>query len=534
MRALLVNARSPATYWSYDHSLPFVGKGAALPPLGLATLAALLPRTWELKILDLSLDPLRDDDLLWADAVLVSGMLVQADSMREVLARARSLGRRTVAGGPAPTSSPGAFPEADHVFRGEAEGRLALLVSALEDPGRPAPRILSPPEDGERPGLEDAPVPRFDLLDLRRYASYSIQVSRGCPFRCEFCDIIEMYGRVPRLKTADQVLAELEELWRVGGATSVFIVDDNFIGNRRAVAELLPRIASWQRDHGKPFDFFTEASLDLAARPELVEAMVGAGFSAVFVGVETPSAAALAGAGKTQNLRIDPSEAVLSLTRAGLEVFAGFIVGFDSDGPEIFDEQLAFISRLPLPMAMVGILGALPGTALWRRLEREGRLRSGQGGDQFGRANFRPTLDERVLLAGYRRLLASLYTAEAFYERCLSHVELARPLPSAPRAGVARTAARAVWRLGVKSPRRRHFWRLLARSLRRGPDAVARALALAIRGEHLIRYTAEVALPRLDRELALLEAGAAEPPPARPAAPFPAGANPPAVASSFA
>ncbi|HVP69279.1 MAG TPA: radical SAM protein [Anaeromyxobacteraceae bacterium] len=510
MRALLVNGRSPSTYWSYDFSLPFAGKEAALPPLGLATLAALLPDRWEIRMVDLQVDPLDDEDIRWADAVLVSGMLVQADSMREVVGRARALGRRTVVGGPAPTTSPGAFPEADHVFRGEAEGRLDVLVAALESPGLPAPRLLSPPGD-ERPSLDSSPVPRFDLLDLGRYASYSIQVSRGCPFRCEFCDIIEVYGRVPRLKSPRQVIAELDALLRAGGPASVFVVDDNFIGNRRAAAELLPRIAEWQGANGAPFDFYTEASLDLAAHPELVSSMVEAGFSAVFVGVETPSAESLRGAGKVQNLRVDPAEAVASLTRAGLEVLAGFIVGFDADGPDIFDRQEEFISRLPLPMAMVGILGALPGTALWRRLEREGRLRAGLTGDQFGRANFRPVLDERVLLRGYRRLLASLYAPGAFYDRCARHVAEARPLPSAPRPGLVRTVARVFWGLGIRSERRGHFWRLVLRSLPRGRDAVARALTLAIRGEHMIRYTAEVALPRLDAQLAALDEAAAAP-----------------------
>src|SRR6266545_1164046 len=375
MRALLVQAATPPTYWSYQHSLPFIAKKATLPPLGLATLAAHLPASWELRLRDLHLAPLDDEDLRWADAVLVSGMLVQAGSMHEVLARARALGKLTVVGGPAPTTSPEAFPEATHVFQGEAEGRLERLVLALEQPSRDVERVLSP-TGGERPDLAQARVPRFDLVDLDAYSTFAIQVSRGCPFTCEFCDIIEVFGRVPRVKSPAQVVAELEALRRLGARGPLFLVDDNFIGNRRAAAKVLEAVSAWQREAGR---------------------------TAVFVGIESPNAASLREAGKRQNLRMDAAEAVRTLTRAGLEVFAGFIVGFDHDDPSIFEQQAEFIAALPIPRAMVGMLLALPGTALWRRLEREGRLGSRASGDQFDRPNFAPAMGEAALVAGYRR-----------------------------------------------------------------------------------------------------------------------------------
>jgi radical SAM superfamily enzyme YgiQ (UPF0313 family) len=508
VRTLLVQAKSPTTYWSYDHSLPFLGKAAALPPLGMATLAALLPPEWEIRLKDLHVAPLTDADLDWADVVLVSGMLVQSDSIREVLRRARQMGKRTVVGGPAPTTSPEAFPEADHVFVGEAEGRLAGLVAALEAKEAFAPRVLSP-SDLTRPSLKLSPVPRFDLLDLRRYASLAVQASRGCPFRCEFCDIIEVFGRVPRLKAPAQILAELDELYRLGARGSLFFVDDNFIGNRREIAKFLPKLAAWQEEHGRPFDLYTEASLDLAQEPALLEAMVAAGFSAVFVGIESPSEASLRATGKHQNLRASSKEAVAKLTAAGLEVFAGFIVGFDEDDDSIFDQQIELVRDLPVPRAMVGLLSALPGTALWRRLEREGRLRRAPSGDQFERPNFEPRLPEHRLIAGYRRVLEALYSDDGYYRRCELHLETVRLHRGGLRRGWLRPLLLAVWTIGMVGSRRAHFWRLAARGARRGLAGFSQAVTLAILGEHLIRYTQEVVLPRLDRSLALLEADAA-------------------------
>jgi len=534
MRALLVQAATPPTYWSYQHSLPFIRKKATLPPLGLATLAAHLPEHWEIRIRDLHLGPLSDADIAWADAVLVSGMLVQARSMREALSRAQALGKVSVVGGPAPTTSSDAFPDATYVFVGEAEGRLDRLVQALESPGSVAERILSPAE-AARPDLAIARVPRFDLLDLGAYATFAIQVSRGCPFTCEFCDIIEVFGRVPRVKSPAQVVAELDALLRLGARGPLFLVDDNFIGNRRAVAAILVEIAAWQRANGSPFDLHTEASLDLATEPELLGGMVDAGFSAVFVGVETPNPASLVETGKKQNLRVDPAEAVRTLTRAGLEVFAGFIVGFDSDDETIFDRQVEFISSLPIPRAMVGTLSALPGTALWRRLEREGRLRARATGDQFDRPNFAPAMGEETLVAGYRRLLAALYSEEAYFERCARQIRESPTRTAALRPGSFAALVRVVWRIGVLGERRRFFWRLFGLGLRHGgAAALPKAVTLAVLGEHLVRYTREDVLPRLDARLleihaerAAAEGDLTRSPPAPAAGPLALPAAPP-------
>ncbi len=310
------------------------------------------------------------------------------------------------------------------------------------------------------------------------------------------------------MKSPEQVVAELDALRALGARGTLFFVDDNFVGNRGAVARLLPVLRAWQEQNGFPFVFCTEASIDLATHPELVTAMVDAGFGQVFVGIETPSSAALAEAGKTQNLRMPQERAVEELTRAGLEVYAGFIVGFDSDGPDIFDRQLAFISGLPIARAMVNLLMALPGTQLWRRLEREGRLRGVPSGDSFERPNFVPALDERTLLAGYR-LLAALYAPDAYLRRCALHLDQVLLRRSAVAHSVANDSigalGRAVWRLGIRGPRRQLFWRLMASALRRGPAALPRAVMFAIVGESLIRYTEEVVLPRIDASLSELD-----------------------------
>ncbi|MBI4700131.1 MAG: DUF4070 domain-containing protein [Deltaproteobacteria bacterium] len=504
MKVLLVYPEIPPTYWGFQHALRLAGKASSLPPHGLISVAALLPAHWELRLVDANVRPLDDGDLGWADLVLVSGMQIQKHALLDVVRRSRAAGRRVVVGGPAATVEPEAFAEADCVFRGEAEQRIETLVRAIES-GAPLPAVLGPPEG--RPAMAAVPVPRFDLLELGRYASVSIQFSRGCPHRCEFCDVIELFGRRPRVKSSEQVLDEMAVLYARGYRGSVFVVDDNFIGHKPAARELLARLEGWQEGHGRPFDLYTEASLELASDPELVRAMVRAGFSCVFLGIETPSAQALREAGKRQNLRTDLAQAVRRLTAAGLEVYGGFIVGFDSDDASVFEQQWNFISSLPMPLAMVGVLTAPPGTALWQRLRREGRLRQGSTGDQFGRPNFVPRMDEGALLRGYRALLARLYEPEAYFRRCeryLAEVGSARPGRGVRRREDLATLLRAMWHLGIVGRQRACFWRLLGRSLRRSPRLLPWAVASSIRGEHLIRYTREDVLPRLDRALAEL------------------------------
>jgi radical SAM superfamily enzyme YgiQ (UPF0313 family) len=511
-RVLLVSPEFPRTYWGLQYGVAIAGRRATMPPLGLITVAALLPREWPVRLVDMNIEPLSDADLRWADAVLVGGMLIQVPCMRDVVRRARAHGKRTVVGGPAASTAPGELAEADVVFGGEAEGRAAELVAliagdapASERGGcRSGDRVLVPLRKDARPEMSGSPRPRFDLLRMDAYTTMSIQYSRGCPYRCEFCDIIEIFGRVPRLKSPAQVLDELDALRSLGWRGSVFVVDDNFIGNTREVRKLLPVLRSWQDARGWPFDFYTEASVNLAGHHELVGEMAAAGFNAVFLGIETPSPAALQETKKTQNLKLDLRGAVDYLTRTGFEVMAGFIVGFDSDDPAAFELQRTFLRDAPIPLAMVGLLTALPDTALWRRLEAEGRLRHGGTGENFDRPNFSTVMDEEILLEGYADLLRSLYSMDAYLRRCRAYLERA-PRPRRRgrlRPGSLRILAATVWRLGVRSPRRRVFWSLLGMALRRSLRHVPWSIEKAIQGEHFLRYTVDDVLPRLSRALA--------------------------------
>jgi radical SAM superfamily enzyme YgiQ (UPF0313 family) len=397
MNALLVYPEWPDTYWSFKHALPFQGKRSSYPPLGLLTIAALLPAHWAKRLVDTNVRALTDSDLAWADVALVSGMLVQKANLLVILARCRANGIRTVVGGPIASGFEELHRYADHVVIGEAEELIAPLAEDLER-GTTKPQYKA----SEMPSLDFSPLPDLSLINTRHYCSMAIQYSRGCPFNCEFCDIIEIYGRKPRTKSVAQVIAEVEQLYRLKWRGAVFLVDDNFIGNKKNVKQLLPALAEWNDRHRRPFTFFTEASMNLADDPELLTLMKAAGFIRVFLGIETPIEASLKEAHKLQNTQRSLLDSVRCIQQHGIEVMAGFIVGFDSDPDDVFDRQVEFIEQSAIPIAMVGLLQALPGTQLYRRLEREGRLIGDADGNnhrlpsEFHSENVRATLVGRV------------------------------------------------------------------------------------------------------------------------------------------
>jgi radical SAM superfamily enzyme YgiQ (UPF0313 family) len=487
MNVLLVSPRTPDTFWSFRHALKFVSRRASIPPLGLLTVAALLPRAWSLKLVDLNVRPLRDEELRWADYVLLSAMLVQRDSVREVAARCRALGKPVIAGGPLFTTGHEAFPEIPHVVLGEAEELMPQLVADMA-----AGRVQREYRATRWPDLSTAPIPRWDLIRLRDYVTMAVQFSRGCPFDCEFCDIIVMNGRVPRTKTPAQLVAELEALRQRGWRDMVFIVDDNFIGNRRRTRELLDALIAWRRATRTSMGFLTEASVNLADDPELCERMVAAGFKKVFVGIETPSAESLEECRKRQN-RGDLVAAVHRLQQAGLEVMGGFIVGFDNDRPDIFHRQFEFIQRSGVVTAMVGLLTALPKTRLWQRLQQEGRLLAESTGNNTDAVlNFVPRLDRELLVNGYRELVKRLYEPRHYYERVRTFLRHHRPRrPVGPRLRLAwcdvKAFVKSFWVLGLRHRGRLAYWRLFWSALLRHPRQFQHAIELAILGYHFRR-----------------------------------------------
>ncbi len=490
-RILMVYPEFPDTYWSFSHALPFIGKRAALPPLGLMTVAAMLPADWDLRLVDLNVAPLLREDVEASDLVLVSAMIAQKRSFERVVRLCNECGTRVVAGGPYPTSSHQSIQGVDVFVLGEAELTLPLFLADLK-----AGRVAHVYRSEGRADLATTPAPRFDLVDLEAYDSMPLQYSRGCPYDCEFCDIVELFGHVQRTKAPAQFARELEAVFEAGFRGHVFVVDDNFVGNRRRTRELLRAIVEWQEAHRYPFTLSTEASIDLAQDAELLALMERAAFTMVFVGLETPDEATLAYTGKSQNLKGSVLESVRRIQGHGMEVTGGFVIGFDTDPPDIFDRQIRFVEEAAIPTAMVGLLTALPGTKLYRRLASEGRLLAHSSGNNTHdlSLNFVPRMNADTLIAGYKRVVTEVYRPATYFARC---TELLRRLPMRTRV-VRRMSwpnARALLLSIGKQAFSRYgfsYVRFLVHAALTRPGQFPDAVGAAIKGYHFFAITRQI------------------------------------------
>jgi len=484
MNILMVYPMYPDTFWSFKHALKFVSKKASFPPLGLLTVAAMLPKEWNKKLIDMNADELEDDDILWADYVFISAMSVQSESANQIIERCRKLNAKIVAGGPLFTSIPEQYQAIDHLILNEAEITLPMFLGDLSE-GKPKQIYTS--EDWA--DIKTTPLPQWDLVSMNNYTSMNLQYSRGCPFDCDFCDITVLYGRKPRTKTKDQVIAELDALYFTGWKGPVFFVDDNFIGNKSKLKkEILPAICEWNEKRKNPFYFNTEVSINLADDDTLMNLMVKAGFEAVFVGIETPNEESLVECNKTQNRNRDLISSVRKIQDYGLEVQGGFIVGFDNDPPVIFDKLTKFIQESGIVTAMVGLLNAPHGTKLQKRLLAEGRMLNDFNGNNTDISiNFIPHMDSEVLINGYKRILNTIYSPKYFYARVMRFLKDYEPKKKKVfhlNPNYILALFRSIFKLGFIGEERIYYWKLFLWTLFRKPQLFSLAILFTIYGFH--------------------------------------------------
>jgi len=485
MKILLTYPKYPDTFWGFKHALKFISKKASFPPLGLLTVASMLPEEWEKKLIDLNVTALTDEDLKWADYVFISAMVVQKKSAKEVIKRCKNLGIKTVAGGPLFSTGYDEFKDIEHFVLKEAENTLPSFLDDLKKGC--AKHIYS---SKEWPDIKKTPPPQWNLINMKKYASMCIQYSRGCPYNCEFCDIVVLNGHKPRTKSKDQILGELEALYAQGWRSSVFFVDDNFIGNKKRLkTEILPFLIDWMEKKKYPFSFFTEASINLSDDEELIRLMVKAGFKKVFIGIETPHEKSLSECNKYLNKNRDLIACVKKIQNNGLEVQGGFIVGFDSDPLSIFERQISFIQKSGIVTAMVGLLNAPRGTKLYHRLKKENRLLNEQSGDNTDFSiNFIPKMNMETLINGYKKILDTIYSPKHYYKRVITFLRGYKPKPLKKKIHFKfcnlNAFLKSIWVLGIQGKERFHYWKLVSWTLVRRPRFFQLAITLAIYGFH--------------------------------------------------
>lgn len=482
MNILLVYPEHPATFWSFKHALKFVHKKSNLPPLGVITVAALLPDEWNKKVVDMNTDRLKDRDIQWADYVFISAMNIQRDSTRQVIDRCKAFGKKTVGGGPLFTAEHENYDDVDHLLLYEGEICIPIF---LEDLAKGEAKHLY---DWERyPELTETPIPAWGLLDIHKYMMLSLQYSRGCPFHCDFCNVVSLFGHSPRTKTTPQIIEELEAIHKLGWRGGIFFVDDNFIGNKKKLKqEVLPALAAWMREKQYPFTFFTEASINIADDEELMNLMADAGFDNVFIGIETVDEDSLAECNKVQNTKRDLVECVRIIQQHGMQVQGGFILGFDNDKPSIYRRMVNFIQQSGIVTAMVGMLNAPKGTKLYERMEQEGRLLKDFSGTNTD-VNFQPKMAIEELEAGYSDVVHSIYSPKNYYERIKKFLENFCPKKYHRKkfsASEVFAFIKACFRLGVVSDGRREYWKLLHWSFSKKRDVFPMAVAFSVYGYH--------------------------------------------------
>jgi radical SAM superfamily enzyme YgiQ (UPF0313 family) len=496
MNVLLIYPLFPKSFWSFEKTLALLDRKAMLPPLGLVTVAAILPQEWNFKLVDRNIRQITAAEWAWADLVILSAMIVQKEDLLAQIQEAKRRGKRVAVGGPYPTALPQEVTDvgADYLILDEGEITLPLFIDAISR-GETSGIFRS---GGEKPDVTNTPIPRFDLLEFDAYAEMSVQFSRGCPFQCEFCDIIVLYGRKPRTKSPAQLLAELDYLYELGWRRSIFMVDDNFIGNKRNVKLFLKELQPWMVAHEYPFSFATEASVDLAQDQELMDAMVRCNFGSVFLGIETPDEESLAFTQKFQNTRDSLSEAVYKITRSGLRVMAGFIIGFDGEKSGAGARIVKFVEQTSIPTALFSMLQALPDTALWHRLAKENRLRSKSANiNQTTLMNFVPTRPLAEIASEYVEAFWELYEPSRFLDRAYRHYRILGEA-TYPKKGkgakkplnwkVLRALLTICWRQGVLRNTRWQFWRNLWSMYKHNPGGISSYLSVCAQIEHFLEY----------------------------------------------